>query len=861
MKVLNDTLTEMDVFVIITVFVGILLLLRYRKRVDARDSYKSLRKIFLDHPLPIKKKGKDGGVNCHTHPAAATARAEADTFINSCIYSAGFRPYSVSASARDVFFGFEHSRRYYFPKDRQYKAHVDNIRSDHILKMVDVDYYLDINSYLRGNPVMLYTFAPHAPAGHTADTVWTVLEDRVHLSVSGGAKYEHYLWDYDVDHVVVSTPFRDYYYWVDLKRPDDDHAIVMFTPMCVDSRWFPCMRFGHAGIARVRFTYGNINYACRYLGSCVYHYISMVGSYSAAKISDASWITANIKCARSKTPLLAEVERIFRADEGMTDTALAASLFITALGKVPNHSYVFTPPRTLDDVHYQTDYPLVLEDGKSSMRVLTKAFISGAEVPAKSLNNDVSCVQGRLADVANSVTYIPDCFWVWAHEFVTGLAGSGYNVPDSYDTIIEGLRPSQRTKLDRVKEFLDVPASFVASFQKAEAYAKITHPRNISNVSPGHVGRFLCFVKPLVRHLKQFEWYAPGMDPNAVALRIRKLADSTNQLVETDYSRLDGSAGHFHHALQRMLFLSFYPPIYHEEINELFNMNLNARAATSYGVEYEPLWSVLSGGANTSLSGTLISSSVEYIARRMGGSKHSEAFGSLGLYCGDDGISSANSHELERAAKRLGLRLKCEVKTYGAPISFLARIYENPWIYPDSHADIKRVLAKLHLGVFNDTAPQLVLLRRALALKITDPLTPIVSSIAEAIIRLVPLPQGRAHERWLETTWAEAPYNYRDFEHFRFDYPLCPTHRDLAMVNFSTSNGLDISCIEKYEQHFRDCKNWSELINFDTLQMPEVKPEVTVSKGDDLLKSDKDSKHTVVVGSKIKLVRDKQVVK
>jgi hypothetical protein len=157
-----------------------------RKRHVILDTRKKfLSKLNIPDRLPPLR---------HTHPTACLQRSTANIAIVKAVEGIGMRPYNVSRSIADRVDG---NRFYYFAKDLKLPYRHDALATDHCYVMVDVDYYVDLPSYLRtGRPIAMYTVVPPAIAGVCGDHKWWFEGNEFVHEVSGGARYQHQLWDH-----------------------------------------------------------------------------------------------------------------------------------------------------------------------------------------------------------------------------------------------------------------------------------------------------------------------------------------------------------------------------------------------------------------------------------------------------------------------------------------------------------------------------------------------------------------------------------------------------------------------------------------------------------------------------------------
>jgi len=200
---------------------------------------------------------------------------------------------------------------------------------------------------------------------------------------------------------------------------------------------------------------------------------------------------------------------------------------------------------------------------------------------------------------------------------------------------------------------------------------------------------------------------------------------------------MDATTSYIHHLLMQAVFKRAFAAQYHSEIDRLLSKEAHAKAITKFGVHYETGYMTNSGSNSTSLRNSTINAFVAYVVLRHTHGPHS-AYKSLGLYGGDDGITTNVDPKMYiRVATKMGMKLKAETIHPGTPVPFLGRIFVDPWTTNASIADVPRQLKKLHLTASPTAVPDdLILRRRAEGLVITDPNTPILSEWAGAVIRI-----------------------------------------------------------------------------------------------------------------------------
>lgn len=129
---------------------------------------------------------------------------------------------------------------------------------------------------------------------------------------------------------------------------------------------------------------------------------------------------------------------------------------------------------------------------------------------------------------------------------------------------------------------------------------------------------------------------------------------------------------------------------------------------------------------------------VSYIANRYTGMRPEEAYAHIGLAYGDDGLRGGNISDdvIQKAAADLGFDLRvCNRAKKGKPVSFLSRVFADPWSSPASIQSPLRTLLKIHTSVDTVNDPGVVGWSKTTAYLVTDSLTPFVSNWCRAYQR------------------------------------------------------------------------------------------------------------------------------
>jgi len=147
----------------------------------------------------------------HTHGAAAAGRSAVTFFIERLAADLGLQSYYYQRSLRDVKAGRLGSREYYWTRDINIPPTIIDPPNQCLLALVDVDHYVNMPRLLTRYiaPTIISTFQPGAVSRVAPEYSFTFDRDnRVEFTVTGGAVYQHHVWNYSNDHLKVVTYFN-----------------------------------------------------------------------------------------------------------------------------------------------------------------------------------------------------------------------------------------------------------------------------------------------------------------------------------------------------------------------------------------------------------------------------------------------------------------------------------------------------------------------------------------------------------------------------------------------------------------------------------------------------------------------------
>jgi hypothetical protein len=762
----------------------------------------------------------------HSHAVSAMMRRKANKIVSLFCAKLGYTEFSVSRSRADKI----GNRPLLIAKD--FAMHAESPKALGVLKFIDVDYYLDFSHYIDRLPLVLYTFTPRFVAGVTADACYTFKGNEVNMRVNGGANYVHELWDYETDHLVFDYWWGSKICLVERHLLSNDRSLVLINP--IRNIYGPWAWFVPGNrLRRRQVNFGGVLHSKTLVGGSVKHSFSREGDYTSVEISDDAVVTAYLRFKAALKPNMGDVERVLAAC-GVEKPHVAAALVFTAFSndefcrKMGTVKVLSNMPRTSG---YQTLFPLVLEDGDDTMRQISRPLFQDGVTPVRSYNNDRSCIQGRVLDMVNKTTVPSDAIDL-SMEFVNHCLKNveGTLIPYDFDYMLnKWKRPSQKRMLNAVSMFLYAGRAVVKSFQKAESYGKITHPRNISTLPPDHNVRLGQFSYALSDGLfKKCHWYGFGHHPSEVCATVHGKCAGRQFVIPSDVSRMDGSTGAFNEFCCQILVQRAFHDKYCDEVVALCKAEENIKAVTKQGVKYKPQNNTLSGSSRTSWRNTFLNAKMTYVALRRSGRTAHQAWLDLGIYAGDDGLTwDLNPDVLVRTFKDFGLTLKAEVVTRGKPVPFLGRYFLDPWICVDTIADVPRQLRKLHLtSTPKDVPEDVVMLRRAEAYLVTDSATPVLSDWARAVVRIV----GHQSNKWDNLIARDLPY------WIKYGDPFPPTElKGLAneVVADMLGGHLDVIALQA---RFSSAKTLEDLFSIPICEKP-PKVEVNVAYQGNLLKA------------------------
>lgn len=793
-----------------------------------------LRRAFLKEFAVVMGRAEE----MHSHGNSAMVRTRAALAIREFVVSHGYEPYVISTSNRDA--DQEGYHQFYQVRDLVHPPRRDEVRGNSVLVAVDVDYYMDMSTWLQyGRPLLAYTFVPDSVAGVDGDANYTIVDDELVMSVNGGAGYRHRLWDYTND-----SFFCQHFWWgcmaytVETRQLTETRRVVLLEP--VFSLWFPfSWLLWDCGLKRLSFAAGGSVNRLDFTkpGSPrLYTSVGMAGKFVSVTMPLSFFEAAATRFRSVTKPDIHTLTRFIRAEETATNQAFgvtpevgAAVLFECLSNMCGTGAVVLAGAQNHPDnyvSHYRGGrFELTDEPKRLLGRVVGPVLVTNpAVVPADCWNNDLAAVQGRIVAVRNHVrltAFVGSTLAEFARFLVPDeVAGSLY--PWSTAEVEEvQTKPTQRVRSERVRMWIHIyDACVVKAFVKKESYGKVTAPRNISTVPAEETLAFSGFTYAFKKAiLVDQPWYVPTMTPPEIASRLQDVASKFGVLKQTDYSKFDGTQTADTGKLLKTLYLRAFHPQYRHELSTWMDQEMTAKAFTKYGHQYWPGGTKLSGSPLTTDGNTILNAYVNYLAARLSGRTAKEAWQLLQdgvMAAGDDGVTPVDTEAMEKACGMMGFKIKLESKRAGEAVSFLGRLFVDPWTVPWSVQDPMRTWTKLHISFApSSISDKQAIVERCQAYLLLDPFTPVTSDYCRRLLK----EHGAAEPTGLCVfATPDVPFYARLIGTWGWaGWPAGPDwrssgHRDHPTLRaIAESIGVESATVIEWADRIRDCRDLREI--------------------------------------------------
>nr|WPA70724.1 MAG: RNA-dependent RNA polymerase [Mystacina tuberculata nodavirus 1] len=713
---------------------------------------------------------------------------------------------------------------------------------------VDVDYYITEPDVLLEHmrPVVLHTFNPKKVSGFDADSTFTIQNNVVEYKVSGGAAWNHSVWNWcDAGEFIASRVRQNWKQWLlSLPLRMIGLEFVGYHKVHHCRPWEDCpdraLVYTIPQYTVWRFKWIESEIQTRKLKRIEYQDVNKPGWNRLEYITTDNQLMVSIGREGEHAQVSIEKEKLDMLT-GLSATQSVNARLIGMGHKDPHYTSmivqyytgkkvavsvaptIFKPtmPRVHWPVTSDADVPEV------SARQYTKPIINDAMmIPmVKRWETMSESIERRVTFVANDKKPSDKIARI-ASEFVRLMNGDIDQLePLSIEeTIIRLNKPSQQLQLRAVFEIIGVePRNLIESFNKFEPGMKSS--RIISGFPDIlfilKVSRYtLAYSDRVLKADHNRHWYYPGRNPSQITDGVCEfVSDCDAEVIETDFSNLDGRvSGWMQRNIAQKALVQAFKPEHRDEIISFMDTIINCPAkAKRFGFRYEPGVGVKSGSPTTTPHNTQYNGCVEYTALSFEypDASPEDIFQLIGPKCGDDGLARATLHKsINRAAKCYGLELKVERYNPDVGLCFLSRVFIDPLTTNSTIQDPLRTLRKLHLTTRDPTIPiSDAACDRVEGYLCTDNLTPLISDYCKMVLRLYkPLASSDAVRMSRRSRNKEKPY----WLTCDGTWPQHPQDIPLMKHILIQRTGIDEDTVDQLIGRFAAMKDVWEPITYDT---------------------------------------------
>nr|QYF49940.1 MAG: RNA-dependent RNA polymerase [Sichuan forest noda-like virus 2] len=697
-------------------------------------------------------------VNDNGHPVSGNVRDAARQLITSTIDSIGYKMHEISP-ARQSEFVDSIVHHHYAVGDLQRDWIVDEPEPDSVIVGIDIDYYVEDFDKLLGYglPMLLHLFNPRNVAGFDGDSIFRIDNDEVIYDVSGGSSWKHKVWNWCAYGEFVKSKACNWS-WCNIfgvtkkithkicySRPWNDcknRVLVWCIP--VNSYWsIDWIRedLNVRQLERVRYADKNGWNRIVFQGEAeLLTNFGRKGEEATVTIPKEHFdVLMGLTSAQSVSSRL-----ISMGYKNVADLALISQYFgsvIREQNSVPRLGRSIVPK-----VHWpaamEADAPEV------SSRVYARPLVSDHNLMPMIRRWEVLSVSldRRVEFVKNSI--VPNMrYQHFANEFVRLVVPhQGVGVPYGLEDTVAMLdKPSQALAIKQIWETVDVKhRKLIEAFHKNEPTMK--PGRIISSFADVrfllHLSKFTLNFRDEILHSEDNEhWFCPGGTPAQIATKVVDYVRMIDEPIEGDFSNFDGTVSAWcQRYVMNAVYHRYFNERYREELMSYTDMLISCPArAKAFGFKYDAGCGVKSGAPTTCDANTVLNAFIQYAAIRLTlpELKPDEAFRTIGLAFGDDSIFERRFQKrFVKVATDLGMKLKVERFDHSKGLTFLARVFPDPYKTNTTFQDPLRTWRKLHITTRDPNVPLgTAATDRVEGYMVTDRYSPVTNEFCEMIKR------------------------------------------------------------------------------------------------------------------------------
>lgn len=737
------------------------LAMRAGQRFDWKDD---IRPVF-DQLRQAGNRIERAGV--HTHPRSAKDRSDAHSEMLRIVRAAGYEPYSVSMSNKDLRAGVMGNRLQYHLKDFGGVYREDPITERTVFVMTDVDFHLsadEMDWYLsHARPVFMYTYSIQDAATSTGESQHHFRADQkiVARISGGGGPYTHSIWDYTPDTISSTWGAHTTVFAVEKRETIRNRAIVALLPLrqfnllealIIRQPSVPLRHFKPV----VRLANGRQFAVVEYKDQLTSRVsIAPVGARTSVQVRreefDRLFAHGRNALTTLSTGHILSMIRVKGSDPDQDKAKVALLLdYIKNASGFEEVAYSSSTPMAAVDVD-KSYHPLTLEERKSTMVPFMSPLDNRGYNPTKCTDSLLWGLRERYEkQIAKPLSRLPSRVLQYSNEFVNEMSARiGSLEPISLEELMLRQKGNAR-QLRLLREYDTVEDKRNAEpFIKAECYGKCgKDPRIILALQQGGKVSGVPFAVAFGEGLDKIG-LSCAIEPVRLADKIVASTSGAAAVIVGDLERADGSVSwNVRENIQFPIYRRVFGP-YLEHVKDMVSVNVKVSVRDLCGEIVRTInteAAQVTGAGPTWCNHTVDGYAFLFITFRYLGFSIPKSwdYTSACLSSGDDCDAvippEINPHVFADVWTKVvgffGMKLTCEALVeWGEPFQFLSRWW-NPWAgEPDSMADVERQLKKLHMTPRRPMDPETKIIQKAQAIHLTDGNTPILGPYASYVLK------------------------------------------------------------------------------------------------------------------------------
>jgi len=707
----------------------------------------------------VPKRSQDNG-----HKISGEVRDAARSLIYSAVSSSGRAAHEIAPTSITQPETVEH--RHYAPSDLSRPISSELPPKESVVVMIDVDHFIEDWTYVLGggNTVVMHGFNPVEVSGTDGDSVFTIKDDVVEYRVGGGGVWQHRVWNWCESGEFIQARAHEgwltsifgyigvgkhYIHKVHHARPWKEcpnRVLVWLVPQYsywkVD--WLPADMFVR-DLQRVKYSvpekpgWNRIVYDSS--DGSVINFGRAGEDVSITLPKSTMDVVLGCSSSQAVTTYLINLKYLDPTLTRMVGQYYNSKIVVsTSADRVSN-------PIDLVRVHWPS--ACSADEIEVSGRWYSSPLVENPNLlPMKKRWDALSDTIEQRVTIHKNTKRPSARIQSYATEFVRLVVREvGTGVPFTLDeTAVLLDKPSQKIFMNQVWESMDSKErKLIEGFIKNEPTNK--SGRIISSFADfSFIWRFSCFTlafrNAILHDEENSHWFCPGLTPREIADKVVEYVGQIEEPCEGDFQNFDGLVSDYlQRAVINACYLRFFHPTYHQELIGYLNMLIScpARAKTFY-FRYDAGVGVKSGSPTTCDGNSILNAFLQFSAIRMTYPEQTpiDAFRHIGLAFGDDSLFERKyARNFAKVAESVGMVLKVEYFKPENGLTFLARVFIDPYTTNTTIQDPLRTWRKIHMTTRDPTIPLAdAAVDRVEGYLVIDPLTPVTSDYCRMIVRL-----------------------------------------------------------------------------------------------------------------------------